>query len=124
MTPRSFIFTNIRIINMCTISDVITDDADVEFNTSAQLSCVVTGLTRQLGSVTWEKPGGVITDGTDGYKIDVGPYDDYSNSQTTVLTVPASQVTDDSNFTCSFDFQGDEAGINEEHQTTLHVFSK
>ena len=109
-----------------TNSDVIAVDADVEFNTSAQLSCVVTGLTRQLDSVIWEKPnsGGVITDGTDGYKIDVGTYDDSINSQTTVLTVPASQVKADANFTCSFDFQGLEPGINEEHQTALHVFSK
>ena len=77
---------------------------EVSTNTSAQISCVVTGLTRQLNSVKWEKPnsGGVITDGTDGYKIDVGTYNDDTNSQTTVLTVPAS-LTDtesSSNYTC------------------------
>ena len=79
-------------------------DVEVSTNTSAQLSCVVTGLTRKLDSVKWEKPnsGGMITDGTDGYKIDVGTYNDETNSQTTVLTVPASltETESSSNYTC------------------------
>ena len=77
---------------------------EVFTNTSAQLSCVVTGLTRQLDSVKWEKPnsGGVITDGTDGYKIDVGTYNDDTNSQTTVLTVPGPLMVPEhlSNYSC------------------------
>ena len=103
---------------------------EVSTNTSAQLFCVVTGLTRQLDSVKWEKPnsGGMITDGTDGYKIDVGTYNDETNSQTTVLTVPASLMVPEhlSNYMCVI--QSDEHGhtatspVKEQVKVTLSEF--
>ena len=59
-------------------------------------------MTKKLDAVTWEKPdsGGAITDGTDGYQIDVGTYEGESNSQTTVLTIPADKNGADTSYTC------------------------
>ena len=104
-----------------------TTESEVEINTSTNVSCVVYGLTRQLDSVKWEKPnsGGVITDGTDGYKIDVGTYEDdgHSGRQESVLTIPASEVKADSNFTCVVESL--EHGIDERKEdANLFVFSK
>ena len=84
-------------------------------NAPAQLSCVVTGLTRQLDSVKWEKPNseGVITDGTDGYKIDVGTYNDDTNSQTTVLTLPKSLTETGNQFYYTCIIQSTEHGLTE-----------
>ena len=103
---------------------------EVEASTEAMLSCVVNGLTRQLDSVRWEKPnsGGMITDGTDGYKIDVGTYNDNTNSQTTILTVPASLMVPEhlSNYTCVI--QSDEHGhtatspVKEQVKVTLSEY--
>ena len=71
-------------------------------NSQATISCVISGLTKQLDIVTWEKPDGegVITHNVDGYKIEKGSYDTGSNSQTTVLTIPANKNTADSVYTC------------------------
>ena len=76
--------------------------SEVLKNTAATISCIVTGLTKQLDAVTWEKPnsGGKITDGTEGYYIDVGTYQDEFNSQTTILTVPAAANGADAVFSC------------------------
>ena len=59
-------------------------------------------MTKKLDAVTWKKPdsGGAITDGTGGYHIDVGTYQDESNSQTTVLTIPVAENEADVVYTC------------------------
>ena len=59
-------------------------------------------MTKRLDAVTWEKldSGGAIIDGTDGYQIDVGTYQGESNSQTTVLTIPAAKNRADAVFSC------------------------
>ena len=97
---------------------------EVEQGTPAKLSCVIENLTRKLDSVKWEKPnsGGVITDGTDGYKIDVGKWYDQSYTQISVLTVPASKVTSDSFYTCVI--QSRELGITRKYEPALTVFGK
>ena len=71
-------------------------------DTQATISCVVTGLTKQLDAVSWEKPnsGGAITHDVDGYQIDVGTYQDGSNSQTTILTIPSTANMVDAVFPC------------------------
>ena len=76
--------------------------SEVLKDTEATISCVVTGLTKALDAVVWEKPdsGGAITDGTDGYQIDEGTYQDGTNSQTTILTVPVAKNTADAVYTC------------------------
>ena len=79
-------------------------------DTQATISCGVTGLTKKLNAVTWQKPleKGTITDGMEGFKIVVGAYDDASNSQTTILTIPAAKTTDNFVYTCTI--QSDEHG--------------
>ena len=59
-------------------------------------------MTKKLDAVTWEKPdsGGAITDGTDGYQIFVGTYENESDSQTTILIIPAAENRADASFTC------------------------
>ena len=76
--------------------------SEVLKDTQTTISCVVSGLTKKLDAVTWEKSnsGGAITDGTDGYQIDVGAYQDGSNSQTSILTIPAAENGADAAFTC------------------------
>ena len=63
---------------------------------------MVKGLTKQLNTVTWEKPnnGGSITHNVDGYLIEVGTYDSDTKSQTTILTIPADKNTVDSSYSC------------------------
>ena len=70
-------------------------------NTQTTISCVVNGLTKQLDTVTWEKPSGVgITHNVDGFLIEVGTFDVDTKSQTTVLTIPATQNTADNVYRC------------------------
>ena len=70
-------------------------------NTQTTISCVVNGLTKQLDTVRWEKPGGVgITHNVDGFLILEGTFDVGTKSQTTVLTIPAAQNTADSVYRC------------------------
>ena len=84
------------------LSDVDAKQSEVLKDSQTTISCVVSGLTKELDAVTWEKPdsGGAITDGTDGYQIDVGTYQGVSNSQTTVLTIPAAENRADATYTC------------------------
>ena len=106
-------------------SDVVAKHSEMLKNTTATISCVVTRLTKKLDAVAWEKPnsGGFITNGTDGYKIDEGAYQDGSNSQTTILTIPAAENGADSLYTCVI--------TSDEHDKSVHktlvnsnVFSK
>ena len=71
-------------------------------NSQTTISCVISGLTKQVDIVIWEKPNGegVITHNVDGYKIEKGSYDSGSDSQTTVLTIPAYKNTADSVYKC------------------------
>ena len=84
------------------ISEVTALKAEALRDTQTSISCVITGLTRELDEVVWEKPnsGGVINHGTDGYEIDEGTYDNETLSQTTVLIIPADKNTADSVYTC------------------------
>ena len=90
----------LNLIKMIT-SGVEAKGSEVLTNTQATISCVVKGLTKQLDTVTWEKPGGVgITHNVDGFLIVEGTFDVGTKSQTTVLTIPAAQNTADSVYTC------------------------
>ena len=62
---------------------------------------MVKGLTKQLDTVLWHKPGDVqINDGDNGYSIAVGTWDSGTNTQTTILTIPAAENTADKIYTC------------------------
>ena len=77
-------------------------NSEVHRSTQTTISCVVNGLTKQLDTVTWEKPSGavVVENNQEGYKIDVETFNPDTNSQTTVLTIPADKNTADSVYTC------------------------
>ena len=100
-------------------------NSEVLINTQATISCVITGLTEQLNTVTWEKPNGagVITHDVDGYGIVEGSYESSSNSQTTVLTIPAGENTADSVYTCVI--TSNEHGVSADRtDVNSKVFSK
>ena len=91
-------------------------------NTLAKLSCVVTFLTKELDEVKWENSGAVIVHGKDGYEIDEGTYDNETNTQTTVLTIPADKNTADSVYNCVIKSLKDH--VANRFPVILDVFSK
>ena len=106
-------------------SDVEAKNSEVLTNTQATISCVVSGITQQLNTVTWQKPGGTdtITHNVDGYLIEVGTYDSGTKSQTTILTIPAVKNKADSAYTCVI--TSDEHGKSADPTSVnSNVFSK
>ena len=92
--------------------------------TQATISCVVKGLTKQLDTITWERPGDVaITNGQDGYVIDVGSYKSNTKSQTTILTIPAAENTADKVYTCVIT-SNEHAVITQKTDVNSNVFGK
>ena len=85
---------------------------------------MVKGLTKQLDTVAWQKPGDVlINDGDNGYGIAVGSWDSGTNTQTTILTIPAAENTADKIYTCVV--TSNEHGITERKtNVNSNVFSK
>ena len=77
-------------------------NSEVHKSTQTTISCVVNGLTKQLDTVTWEKPSGAgaLENNQEGYEIDVGTFNPDLKSQTTILTIPADKNTADSVYTC------------------------
>ena len=82
------------------ISDVVPTDKEVESGSDTKISCIVSGITKQLNSVFWTKDGTDVTTLTEdnSYVVSAGTYS--SNSQTTTLTVKAAVNTADSTYTC------------------------
>ena len=76
----------------------------------------------------WVQPdgGGLITDGEDGYMIDVGTYRDDSNKQITVLTIPADMNDADYTYICAIqsDEHGKTAGSQEKAFVKSDVLSE
>ena len=104
------------------ISEVEAKHSEVLKGTQATISCVVTGLTKALDAVVWQKPdGALITHQQDGYEIAEGTYEDHK--QTTILAVPADADRTDSVFTCLI--TSNEHKITAERtDVNLNVFSK
>ena len=93
----------------------------------ATISCVVNGLTKQLDAVVWKNSDGPITHGTDvatDYQIEEGSHG--SNSQTTVLTIPATKNTADAVYTCVIQSEehGKTSGSEETKTVNSNVFSE
>ena len=81
------------------ISEVTADNKEQLTGTAATISCIVSGLTRQLEKVKWTKSDNTdITSGQDGYIIDVATFSEHS--QTTTLTVTADQNIQDTTYNC------------------------
>ena len=99
-------------------------NSEVLKDTQATISCVVKGLTKQLDTITWEKPGNVaITNGQDGYVIVAGTFDSSTKSQTTILAIPVSENTADKIYTCVI--TSNEHGITAQKTiVNSNVFSK
>ena len=103
--------------------------SEVLKDTVAEISCVVNGLTKQLEAVSWKNSDGSITHGTDvttDYQIEDGSYIPGSNSQTTVLTIPAIKNTADALYTCVIqsDEHGKISGAELEKTVNSDVFSE
>ena len=99
--------------------------------TAATISCIVSGLTRELEKVVWTKSDNTaITSGQDGYTIDEGTYDYEEHSQTTTLSVSADQNNQDAIYNCNIASHEHLDGADEHfdiyNSTTvrLNVFSK
>ena len=92
------------------VSEIEAKGSEALTDTEATISFVVSGLTNELDAVTWEKPsdGGIITDGTEDYLIDIGTNDSSTNNQTTILAISGSANTADAGFT--YVIQSDEHG--------------
>ena len=115
-------------MNILIISGVEAKSSEVLKDTEATISCLVTGLTKQLDKVTWKKPssGGDINDGDDGYRIVVGSYQKDYNSQTTILTIPVGKNTADLVYTCVIqsDDHGKTVGNEESRDVKSNVFGE
>ena len=114
-------------VNKFVISAVEAKHNEVLKDTATTISCVVNGLTKQLEAVAWKNSDGLITHGTDvtnDYQIEDGSYG--SNSQTTVLTIPAIKTTADAVYTCVIqsDEHGKVSGAELETTVKLDVFSE
>ena len=85
------------------------------------MSCVVSGLTTDLDSVSWKtSTGTIINSDVTNYVIDDGSVSD--NSQTTVLTVVAG-VSTDQEYSCVVESQ--EWQLTDQSQTVyLNVYGK
>ena len=98
-------------------------DKEVKSETDETISCIVTGITKQLDTVVWTRDGTDVTTLTEdnSYVVSAGTYG--SNSQTTTLTVKAAVNTADSTYTCvitSNEWQVTDRLTN----VALNVFSK
>ena len=95
-------------------------------DSQATISCVVTGLTKQLDTVAWETSGGsAVTngEGADAFKIAMGTYEAASNSQTTILTVPGASNGADAAYNCVIT-SAEHAKSADKTPVNSNVFSK
>ena len=114
-------------LNMCNNSfpsalQVEAKPSEVLQGTNATISCVVSGLARDLDEVKWVKPEdeSVITDLSEGYTVDEGSFNSGSKTQTTVLTVDGSVNTADVNYTCVIEYENTTKKAN----VSLEIFSE
>ena len=104
------------------LSDVRAVNKEVEAETDAIISCVVTGITKELDEVIWTKDGTDVTSFSgSNYIVSPGTYD--SNSQTTTLTVKAAANTADSTYTCVITSDEWDLTTNEK-AVALDIFSE
>ena len=117
-------FSRLKIYNKLSLSDVDVVNSEVLSGTLATLSCVVTGLTKTLESVSWEKPdGSSITASGNGFIFDDGSTNFDDSSQTTTLTIPTDQTIDDVTYKCVV--QSDEHNVlGRKIDVQSKVFSK
>ena len=102
---------------------VTAGNKEVLSGTDAEISCQVTGLTKQLQTVKWKKSDGTdVTTGVTGYTSKPGTFG--GGSQTTTLTVASAQNNADSTYSCLITpaYQDDATEVSTPVQ--LNVFSE
>ena len=94
-------------------------------NSRAVISCKVTGLTKKLDNVKWTRDDNslITSGGEDGFIIDTGSTSFSGDSQTTTLTVPASQTDQDRTYNCLITSDEHDA-VDKSTTVTLKVFSE
>ena len=91
-------------------------------DTEAKISCTVDGLTTALNGVKWTKADNTeITSGSGGFVIEAGTLS--GNTQTTILTVPASDNTLDTTYNCLIT-STEHGKTDDSTSVSLKVFSK
>ena len=121
-TPFKSVFLKKKFNLLHIFSDVQPTNKEIESGTDATVSCIITGVTRQLDAVVWRKGGtDVTTLSGSNYDVSAGTYS--SNSQTTTLTVKAAANIADSTYTC--DITSNEwLETNKQTNVILNVFGK
>ena len=100
--------------------------SEVLKDSQAAITCLATGLQKELDAVAWQMSDGntiIAGEGTTDYMIAVGTYNNDTDSQTTILTVPAALNRADSVYFCVI--TSNEHGKTEDKTAVnLNVFSK
>ena len=90
------------------------------------ISCQVTGITAQLGTVKWTNSVGAdVTTSADAASlvVNAGSFDN-TDSQTTTLTVAAAKTTADATYSCLITPAGDDDPTEVSTSVALKVYSK
>ncbi|KAL5247349.1 hypothetical protein ACHWQZ_G019273 [Mnemiopsis leidyi] len=88
--------------------------------TEAKISCIVTSLTKALDDVKWTKSDdALISSGINGFIIEEGTLSD--DTQTTVLTVPGSENSQDTVYKCLVTSR-EHGKVDEVTTATVEVF--
>ena len=101
-------------------SDVTPGNKEQEKGSPATISCKVTGLTTVLDGVKWKKSDNTeITSVVGSFVIDTGKLS--GDTQTTTLTVPASQTDQDKSYNCLI-ISNEHRAIEKSTTVNLKVF--
>ena len=82
------------------ISEIEPISKEIEINTDAVISCIISGISQAVDSVVWKDSSGTEVTGAN-YVAVSGTYDSLTNSQTTTLSVTASVNTEDKTYKCA-----------------------
>ena len=109
-------------VDTLSFSGVTAGNREQKKDSLAVISCKVTGLTKVLDGVKWTKSdNSEITSGVDSFVIDPGSGSSFGDTQTTTLTVPATQTDQDKTYNCLIIFN--EHDVTEKSTTVnLKVF--
>ena len=105
------------------VSVVTAGNQEVKTGTNdVVISCKVSGLTVQLGSVIWQSSTGTPLDGSGYTKNDGSLQGD--NTQTTTLTVASAQVNSDSTYSCLVTPGSQDDPTEVSQSVVLNIYSK
>ena len=112
--------TNIKLHN----SGFEAHGSEVLVGQDATISCVFTGLSQQLHSVTWLKTSGVDVKSLSNFEVTDGTFDLHTNSQTTELRVLGTENYVDTVYTCQYTALDWNQSNNQSIRASLSVFGK